>query len=396
MLCSSRTHDPSVASAATPPQLRWGGTRLHFVGPSIAYIVIRQGVKCRMAAKAFDEMNSGAADSVRAPYRSVADWLARTSPEKIAATRHEVDLFYRRHGITFGAYGAVDGAETTIPFDIIPRVIAWHEWEHLHKGLVQRVRALNAFLSDAYGEREICRAGIIPERQVLMNAEFVAMAQGLDLLGGVHAHIAGIDLVRVGEKDFYVLEDVKILLADPHEVDAGDVGVHAAQQVEPLRHGHELGVHQHLPLGDDAGAADLALAVGVGQEGIERTHALHQALVQVLPLVPGDDPRDDVEGDRRLGAVDRAVSAEGDAVAAIEEVDLVARRRDLLRRRPRQPIGNAAVGRADGVRRAGIHLVKCLGRHPAFHPLANHNISNRRANKVEPRSSPAKLGRCRR
>ena len=160
-----------------------------------------------MAAKAFDEMNSGAADSVRAPYRGVADWLARTSPEKVAATRHEVDLFYRRHGITFGAYGAVDGAETTIPFDIIPRVIAWDEWEYLHKGLVQRVRALNAFLADAYGEREICRAGVIPEQQVLMNAEFVAMAQGLELPGGVHAHIAGIDLVRVGEKDFYVLED---------------------------------------------------------------------------------------------------------------------------------------------------------------------------------------------
>ena len=57
-----------------------------------------------MAAKAFDEMNSGAADSVRAPYRAVANWLAQTSPERVAATRHEVDVFYRRHGITFGAY----------------------------------------------------------------------------------------------------------------------------------------------------------------------------------------------------------------------------------------------------------------------------------------------------
>src|SRR3981081_4692807 len=153
-----------------------------------------------MTAKACDEVNSGAADAVRAPYRSVADWLARTSPEKIAATRHEVDLFYRRHGITFGAYGAVDGAETTIPFDIIPRVIAWDEWAYLHKGLVQRVRALNAFLSDAYGEREICRAGIIPEQQVLMNAEFVAMAQGLELPGGGDPHHAGLALGRVGGK----------------------------------------------------------------------------------------------------------------------------------------------------------------------------------------------------
>ena len=162
-----------------------------------------------MAAKAFDEMNSGTGSgtggSIRAPYRGVANWLARTSPERVAATRHEVDQFYRRHGITFGAYGAVDGHETTIPFDIIPRVIAWDEWEYLHKGLVQRVKALNAFLVDAYGPREICRAGVVPETQILMNGEFVAMAQGLSLPGGVHAHIAGIDLVRVGEKDFYVL-----------------------------------------------------------------------------------------------------------------------------------------------------------------------------------------------
>jgi uncharacterized circularly permuted ATP-grasp superfamily protein len=108
-----------------------------------------------MAAKAFDEMNSGAADSVRAPYRGVADWLARTSPERVAATRHEVDLFYRRHGITFGAYGSVDGSETTIPFDIIPRVIAWDEWEYLQKGLVQRAVAFRRRLRRA---REIRRA----------------------------------------------------------------------------------------------------------------------------------------------------------------------------------------------------------------------------------------------
>ena len=161
---------------------------------------IRQGAKCRMAAKTFDEMRSGADGDARTLSRRGSSGSTSTSPEKLAATRHEVDQFYRRHGITFGAYGAAEGAETTIPFDIIPRVIAWDEWEFLHKGLEQRVRALNAFLADAYGEREICRAGVIPEAQILMNAEFVAMAQGLRLPGDVHAHIAGIDLVRVGRE----------------------------------------------------------------------------------------------------------------------------------------------------------------------------------------------------
>ncbi|MBV8394389.1 MAG: circularly permuted type 2 ATP-grasp protein, partial [Alphaproteobacteria bacterium] len=160
-----------------------------------------------MAVKTFDEMKSGSEGGLRKPYEGVQRWLDSTSAERLDATRAEVDLFYRRHGITFGAYGATEGHETTIPFDIIPRVIAWDEWEYLHGGLVQRVRALNAFLADAYGEREICRAGVIPEQQILMNGEFVSMAQGLELPGDVHAHIAGIDLVRTGEKEFYVLED---------------------------------------------------------------------------------------------------------------------------------------------------------------------------------------------
>jgi uncharacterized circularly permuted ATP-grasp superfamily protein len=160
--------------------------------------------------EAFDEMNGspgGVNRDVRAPYRGVARWLASTSAERVAATRREVDLFYRRHGITFGAYGAADGHESTIPFDIIPRVMAWDEWQFLQRGLEQRVRALNAFLADVYGAREICRAGVVPETQILLNAEFVAMAQGLVLPGGVHAHIAGIDMVRTGEKEFFVLED---------------------------------------------------------------------------------------------------------------------------------------------------------------------------------------------
>ncbi|TWS95829.1 circularly permuted type 2 ATP-grasp protein [Reyranella sp. CPCC 100927] len=158
------------------------------------------------AMAAFDEMRS-APEGVRAPYRAIDRWLQNTPMETIEAKRREVDAFYHRAGITFGAYGAVGGHETTIPFDIIPRVIAADEWAFLERGLSQRVRALNAFLADAYGAREICRAGIIPEAQLLLNGEFAPLAQDLKLPGDIHVHIAGIDMVRVGEQEFYVLED---------------------------------------------------------------------------------------------------------------------------------------------------------------------------------------------
>ena len=155
---------------------------------------------------AFDEMTSDP-QGVRSPYREIARWLAETPAEELGAKRAEVDRFYRRQGITFGAYGAADGHETTIPFDIVPRILAWDEWHALERGLAQRVKALNLFLTDVYTKRDICRAGIVPEQHVLHNSEFAPVAQGLELPGGVHCHIAGIDVVRTGESQFHVLED---------------------------------------------------------------------------------------------------------------------------------------------------------------------------------------------
>ena len=206
-------------------------------------------------------------------------------------------------------------------------------------------------------------------------------AHGREQLGGEpHHDLAIFQHVRHARRRAHVvLEHVKVLLADPHHVDAGNVGMHAARQGQPLRHGHELGVHQDLRFGNDARLADLALAIGVGQEGIEGAHPLRQPLVQVLPFVPGDDARDDVEGDGGLGTVDRAIGAEGDAVAAIEQVDLVAGRGQPLGRGPFQPARHTAIGRTHAAVRARSHLVECLDCHPAFRPLSNPNISNRRA-----------------
>ncbi len=76
----------------------------------------------------YDEMRD-ADDGIRASYQSFANWLESTSPEVIARKRREADLAFHRVGITFAVYGADNsGAERLIPFDIVPRIIAAHEW----------------------------------------------------------------------------------------------------------------------------------------------------------------------------------------------------------------------------------------------------------------------------
>jgi uncharacterized circularly permuted ATP-grasp superfamily protein len=148
-----------------------------------------------------------ATGQARGPYRTIHDWLGRTEPEVFARKREEADLIFRRVGITFNVYGDQAGTERLIPFDIIPRVLAADEWARLASGLIQRVRALNLFLHDIYHGQEVVRAGVVPEAHLLRNSLFRPEMKGVDVPGGVYVHIAGIDIVRVEENTFYVLED---------------------------------------------------------------------------------------------------------------------------------------------------------------------------------------------
>ena len=144
---------------------------------------------------------------VRAHYKGYEDWLKATPAERIERKRAEADLAFHRVGITFAVYGEEAGKERLIPFDIIPRVIPSTEWKALQSGLRQRVKALNMFLWDVYHDQEILKAGIIPAEQVLNNAQYRPVMKGVDVPGGIYAHITGVDIVRAGEGEFYVLED---------------------------------------------------------------------------------------------------------------------------------------------------------------------------------------------
>ena len=143
----------------------------------------------------------------REHYRAIAHWLASMPPELLREKRREADLLFHRVGITFAVYGDDEGTERLIPFDTIPRVIPAAEWDHLHRGVVQRVTALNRFLHDIYHEQEILRAGVIPAEQVLTHEAFQVAMIGVDVPCQVYCHISGIDIVRDGNGDYCVLED---------------------------------------------------------------------------------------------------------------------------------------------------------------------------------------------
>jgi uncharacterized circularly permuted ATP-grasp superfamily protein len=155
--------------------------------------------------RAFDEMRDG--DGVRPAYAGVAAWMQAHGVGALAEKRKEAEALFRRVGITFAVYGEGGDPERLIPFDVIPRILARSEWDSLAKGLTQRVKALNAFIGDVYNRQEIVKAGHVPAALITENEAFCQPMVGFAPPAGVYSHISGIDLVRTGADDFYVLED---------------------------------------------------------------------------------------------------------------------------------------------------------------------------------------------
>ena len=163
-------------------------------------------------AKFFNEMTvdglaHDASAEVREHYREFCGWLQRQSADTIERKRAEADLTFRRVGITFAVYGDDAGTERLIPFDTIPRIIPAAEWKCMETGLIQRVKALNMFIHDIYHDQNIIKAGIIPAEQIYKNAQYRPEMQGINVASDIYAHIAGVDIVRAGAGEFYVLED---------------------------------------------------------------------------------------------------------------------------------------------------------------------------------------------
>lgn len=151
---------------------------------------------------AFDEMFD-AQGNVRGPYKGIYAELAPSDASDLRARAEALARAFIDQGITF----SLSGQERPFPLDLVPRVIAAAEWSRLERGIVQRVKALEMYLDDIYGDQEILSDGVIPRRLISSCEHFHRQAVGIVPPNGVRIHVAGIDLIRDEKGTWRVLED---------------------------------------------------------------------------------------------------------------------------------------------------------------------------------------------
>src|SRR6188768_2424835 len=134
----------------------------------------------------YDELFAGRGQ-VRQEFEALLTGLNDIGADGVLRRQAAAEAALLRAGITFTLRADGDDTDTEriFPFDIIPRIISSKEWEHIETGIVQRLTALNLFLSDVYGDQKVVKDGIVPEYLIK----------------------SGTDLVRDKSGEYFVLED---------------------------------------------------------------------------------------------------------------------------------------------------------------------------------------------
>ncbi|MGB8353769.1 MAG: circularly permuted type 2 ATP-grasp protein [Chthoniobacteraceae bacterium] len=154
----------------------------------------------------YDEMFS-APGVPRPHYVKLMERFQAMGPEDFERKRSLAASTFLNQGITFTVYSDNQGTERIFPFDLIPRIIPKHEWEHVEQGLIQRITALNLFLHDIYHDQRIIKEKVIPEEVVRTAAHFRPEFMGFDVPKNIYIHICGSDLIRDNDGNYLVLED---------------------------------------------------------------------------------------------------------------------------------------------------------------------------------------------
>ena len=195
----------------------------------------------KLDAPVYDEMflQDGAP---REHSRELYDALRLLSAEELSSIQERVTRSFSTEGITFTVYGDEEADERIIPVDCLPRVLSGAEWLHLETGLTQRLKAINLFLSDVYGEGRIVEDGVIPVDVVRGCPQYRVEMRGFSAPHGTWVAICGTDLVRTND-GFRVLEDnlrvpsgVSYMIANRKAVKASMRRLYRSYRVREIEH----------------------------------------------------------------------------------------------------------------------------------------------------------------
>lgn len=203
----------------------------------------------------WDEMFQ--ANQIRPEYRNFVAAIENLPGAELTRKDELAKKLFMSQGVTFTVYNSGEGIEKIFPFDIIPRILQHEEWLHIEAGIKQRLRALNLFLKDIYHQQFILQDGIVPTALIYSCPQFLREMRNVRVPYDIYTHIAGVDLIRDADGQFYVLEDnlrtpsgVSYMLENRNITSRLYPDLLPKNHVQPVRNYPDLLFRNLLALGD--------------------------------------------------------------------------------------------------------------------------------------------------
>ena len=116
----------------------------------------------------------------------------------------EVERRLKENGLTYQAHTSEHHQNRQGQLDVVPYLMDESTFEHLARGLSQRMRFFEALLNDLYGERNLLADGSIPPDLLFSNPEYLIAAHGLSPQTPWVSFLAH-DLLRDSNGQWFVL-----------------------------------------------------------------------------------------------------------------------------------------------------------------------------------------------
>jgi uncharacterized circularly permuted ATP-grasp superfamily protein len=144
----------------------------------------------------------------RKHYQKILNQFYKFSADDFKGINEAIKISFFNQGVTFNVYSDKSkGVERIFPFDLFPRIMPKREWEKIEKGVIQRNKALNLFLQDLYSDQKILKDKAVPSELIYSSAFYNKHMLGFKPKAGVFIHVAGTDLIKHKDGEYYVLED---------------------------------------------------------------------------------------------------------------------------------------------------------------------------------------------
>lgn len=243
------------------------------------------------------ETYSPATDSWDEAFDSTGAPRPHYEPVVEALERHDLSELRARVQGDCDARGVSFGDGQPLRVDPVPRVLSGEEWRAVEAGILQRARALNAYVVDVYGEQRVFESGALPRHLLESSSGYEPRMRGLIDPAVPPAAVVGFDLVRDASGEMLVLED-------NDRMPSGAAYEFALREVVPAALGASV---EPLPIGDYAATLGAALRAAVEEPAVavlssgEESSAWfeHRRLAEALG-VPAVTPAELATEDGRL------------------------------------------------------------------------------------------------